>query len=579
MPLRRDVPGRVRARHPGPHDVLPVPQAPVRPGRPGRGAVLPGAARLRVRGAGPAVAWWPATGSRSPRTRRRRPAGPRPGCGSSPRQVIAGARKAAADEDAEQAGAAGHGPAAGRGHGGGAGSAVAGRAGAGLPGGPAEGSGRRPRPRPASRGRPTWRRWRPAPRTAGPRPRSPWPAWQLRLEQVIAAAAGRCIELAGPPAAGAGSALGRRPVSPATPPRSARPAPAGGTAGRRSRRGQIGRRSRRGGGTSKQPRRNVTDPDSRLMPVRGGGFIQGYNCQDAAADDRLMLGGYACQDTGDVLQAQRLAAGRGERRRRRRGRPRRPRRRPRPARADATTGCAPCRSKEKDDPGHDTAACHAAMTGGIGVLVHGRRLPQRGEPDRSRPGPAHRRRQDPRPGPPRARRRPPARGRHRRRGQRAPAGHPRGPRRLQAPRPRRRRTARQPQRPTAGCAASPCAACTTPPASSCSPAWRTTSGCWPPSAEPGTPGPATLRAAGPQHAANSAGTTRKHHKQARCPPGKHTHARTRPSPCQRHLRQPPPRNCNSPPDPRNCRQSRIHPPITAPTHPITTNLLRLDLSV
>ena len=44
------------------------------------------------------------------------------------------------------------------------------------------------------------------------------------------------------------------------------------------------------------------------MPVRGGGFIQGYNCQDAAADDRLMLGGYACQDTGDALQAQRLAA-------------------------------------------------------------------------------------------------------------------------------------------------------------------------------------------------------------------------------------------------------------------------------
>jgi hypothetical protein len=61
-----------------------------------------------------------------------------------------------------------------------------------------------------------------------------------------------------------------------------------------------------------QPRRNVTDPDSRLMPVRGGGFIQGYNCQDAAADDRLMLGGYACQDTGDVMQAQQLAAAAGK---------------------------------------------------------------------------------------------------------------------------------------------------------------------------------------------------------------------------------------------------------------------------
>ncbi len=48
-----------------------------------------------------------------------------------------------------------------------------------------------------------------------------------------------------------------------------------------------------GDGTGKQPQRNVTDPDSRLMPVRGGGFIQGCNCQDAASDDRLMPGGYA----------------------------------------------------------------------------------------------------------------------------------------------------------------------------------------------------------------------------------------------------------------------------------------------
>src|SRR5580693_7960056 len=63
------------------------------------------------------------------------------------------------------------------------------------------------------------------------------------------------------------------------------------------------------GGTAPrtQPQRNVTDPDSRLLPVRGGGFTQGYNCQDAAADDRLMLGGYACQDPGDALQAQELA--------------------------------------------------------------------------------------------------------------------------------------------------------------------------------------------------------------------------------------------------------------------------------
>ena len=119
---------------------------------------------------------------------------------------------------------------------------------------------------------------------------------------------------------------------------------------------------------AKAPQRNVTDPDSRLLPVRGGGFVQGYNCQDAAADDRLMLGGYACQDTGDVLQAQALAAvaekGAAV-----------------VAAAHAAHAADPalrakchgrlCTLPEqgKHDPGHDIAACHAAMTGGIGVLV------------------------------------------------------------------------------------------------------------------------------------------------------------------------------------------------------------------
>jgi transposase len=119
---------------------------------------------------------------------------------------------------------------------------------------------------------------------------------------------------------------------------------------------------------AKAPQRNVTDPDSLLLPVRGGGFIQGYNCQDAAADDRLMLGGYACQDTGDVLQAQALAAvaekGAAV-----------------VAAAHAVHAADPamlakchgrlCTLPErgKHDPGHDIAACHAAMTGGIGVLV------------------------------------------------------------------------------------------------------------------------------------------------------------------------------------------------------------------
>jgi transposase len=122
------------------------------------------------------------------------------------------------------------------------------------------------------------------------------------------------------------------------------------------------------GNRKKAPRRNVTDPDSRLLPVRGGGFTQGYNCQDAAADDRLMLGGYACQDTGDAQQAQRLAqaAGKGAAvvaagHAAHAGDP------AMVARCHARLCALP--EKDKHDPGHDTAACHAAMTTGIGVFV------------------------------------------------------------------------------------------------------------------------------------------------------------------------------------------------------------------
>src|SRR5262249_3289421 len=37
------------------------------------------------------------------------------------------------------------------------------------------------------------------------------------------------------------------------------------------------------------PVRNITDPDSRLMPVRGGGFIQGYNTQNMTSQDGLII--------------------------------------------------------------------------------------------------------------------------------------------------------------------------------------------------------------------------------------------------------------------------------------------------
>jgi hypothetical protein len=36
-------------------------------------------------------------------------------------------------------------------------------------------------------------------------------------------------------------------------------------------------------------RRNITDPDSRLMPVRGGTFIQGYNAQNVCSEDGLVI--------------------------------------------------------------------------------------------------------------------------------------------------------------------------------------------------------------------------------------------------------------------------------------------------
>ena len=48
------------------------------------------------------------------------------------------------------------------------------------------------------------------------------------------------------------------------------------------------------------PSRNVTDPDSRLMPVRGGGFIQGYNMQNLVSEDGLIIATQVTDTTGDV---------------------------------------------------------------------------------------------------------------------------------------------------------------------------------------------------------------------------------------------------------------------------------------
>jgi transposase len=47
-------------------------------------------------------------------------------------------------------------------------------------------------------------------------------------------------------------------------------------------------------------KRNVTDPGSRLMPVRGGGFIQGYNAQNVTTEDGLVIATRLTQDTTDT---------------------------------------------------------------------------------------------------------------------------------------------------------------------------------------------------------------------------------------------------------------------------------------
>jgi transposase len=48
------------------------------------------------------------------------------------------------------------------------------------------------------------------------------------------------------------------------------------------------------------PVRNITDVDSRLMPVRGGGFLQGYNTQNVTSADQLIIATELTQDTTDT---------------------------------------------------------------------------------------------------------------------------------------------------------------------------------------------------------------------------------------------------------------------------------------
>ena len=233
MPLRRHVPGRVRAAGPGPYDVLPVPQAPARAGRAWRRTCFTGSctcARARGWGGCRVVA---GDGVKIAANASKEASRTEAGLRKLAAQVMDGARKAAAADDADWnrccpaqtccwAGTRRRARIRGRG-----------------PGGcwPAwrtwKASGRPPRRTPASRGRPTWRRWRPAPRRpGGPRPRWPLAAGAAAAGEGHRRRGGRARGLAGPPGRRAAGQPARRP-GPAPARRPARPAPAWRPAGRR----------------------------------------------------------------------------------------------------------------------------------------------------------------------------------------------------------------------------------------------------------------------------------------------------------------------------------------------------------
>jgi transposase len=89
--------------------------------------------------------------------------------------------------------------------------------------------------------------------------------------------------------------------------RGKRPASLDGHAGVRRARAALARAQARAADAARKaaakgpgPVRNITDPDSRLMPVRGGGFIQGYNAQNVISADKLIIATQLTQDTTDM---------------------------------------------------------------------------------------------------------------------------------------------------------------------------------------------------------------------------------------------------------------------------------------
>jgi transposase len=117
-------------------------------------------------------------------------------------------------------------------------------------------------------------------------------AARLRLERETAAARAAVQEWEARRAAG--SRRGRRPVPPEASARVRR-------AAAWLEKAEARQAARQAAAAGREPaRRNVTDPGSRLMPVRGGGFIQGYNAQNVTSSDGLVIATRLTADTADT---------------------------------------------------------------------------------------------------------------------------------------------------------------------------------------------------------------------------------------------------------------------------------------
>jgi transposase len=116
-------------------------------------------------------------------------------------------------------------------------------------------------------------------------------AARLRVERETAAA--RAAVQAWEARQAAGSRRGRRPVAPEDSARVRR-------AAAWLERAEARQATRQAAAGREPARRNVTDPASRLMPVRGGGFIQGYNAQNVTSEDGLVIATRLTASTTDT---------------------------------------------------------------------------------------------------------------------------------------------------------------------------------------------------------------------------------------------------------------------------------------